>query len=69
MVNNYLFNILGTREAKKQEGGRKLRNENLKSLALCRMLNADPVNEDEIYSISCLKRVDEGCIQKFGQKT
>ena len=32
MVNNYLFNILGTREAKKQEGGRKLRNENLKSL-------------------------------------
>jgi len=32
MVNTFLFNILGTREAKKQESGRKLHNEELQSL-------------------------------------
>jgi hypothetical protein len=33
------------------------------------MLNADSVNEDEMYSILCLLRVDEWCIQNYGQKT
>jgi len=42
---------------------------NFKIYALYRTLNADSVNEDEMYNIPCLKRVDEGCIQNFGQKT
>jgi hypothetical protein len=42
---------------------------NFKVYALYRMLNADPVNEDAMYSISCLKRIDERCIQNLEQKT
>lgn len=58
-VNTLLCNILGAKEVKKQVGGRKLHNENFKFYALYIMLNADSVNEDEMYSILCLLRVDE----------
>jgi len=42
---------------------------NFKVYAFYRMLNTDPVNEDEMYSNFFLQRVDAGCIHNFGQKT